>query len=210
MSVLINELPSRLRSRVAPLIKEARDRQRRRRLWVALVALAVVLFATAGYGLSRASGSHAQAACAASGQCGRALSGSPAVPNPCTLITNAEAAKFLGNPVQYRTPDAMRGKSDKRRTCTWTAVPFSSFGYNGNRFTMSLTPMTRARFATGLLAMRRSVPVRGIGQLAYRTTGPAYFVSAFDHGYAVVVSGYSPDQINGEEQLAKVILTRVR
>src|SRR4051794_13457643 len=137
MSVVIHELPSRIRSRIVPLIKEARDRQRRRRLWMAVIAVAVCLLAIGTYGLSRASGSHAQAVCA-SGQCAGAMSGAAPVPNPCALITNAEARKFLGHPVQYKTADTMRGTSDGTRTCTWTAVPFSNSAYNGNLFTVVL------------------------------------------------------------------------
>ena len=69
--------------------------------------------------------------------------------------------------------------------------------------------MSRARFESGFHHSRRSVPVGGIGEVAYRTTGPAYFLNVFDRGYAVMIVGRAPDQLSGEEQLAKVMLTRL-
>jgi hypothetical protein len=185
MSVLIHELPSRIRSHVAPLIREARDRQHRRRLWMALVALAVVLFATAGYGLSRASGSHAQAACVF-GKCGKAL------PNPCGLLSSGQVSRAFASKVIGRTSQAS-GNYARSPSCTWTGTPLTShYGSPTPSIRLQIAHLSKKTFLRNE-GLSKPPPIRtsGVGEVA-TWSEISQTLNAWQHGYSVSVSIYGP------------------
>lgn len=199
MTIFNHELPSLARRWLHPLMKEARDRQRRRRMWLATLGLALAI---AGGAVAMTRGTH---------ELSLAGRGS-AIPDPCSLVTNAEVATVLGNPVQYRTVQAFGRGRLGLRTCRWTAVPYSSHTYNNNTLMLSVARMTRAQFAANALAERTrgAIPVRGVGAEAFRTSGPAYFLSFYARGHAFMFDGGSPDKLGGETKLARQVVARLR
>jgi|SRR5579884_2164918 len=195
MASLNTAFPFRRRWRFLPLIAAARDRQRRRRrrVWLALAVLAVAA-AGAAYGLSGGADSHATDTVRF-------------VSNPCRLLANAEVAKVLRNPVAVRI-------SPYKGTCTWKAAPFSNCCFNGNTFTVDVASVSRADFDEVIAANRahgnRLVPVPGVGQAAYRATGPGYALLVFGRGHVFTLQAPSSGRLGAEEQLATLMLRRVQ
>jgi hypothetical protein len=200
VSVLIDHLPWWNRHRAALLIKEARERQRRRLFWLAVAVLAAVCAGGIGYGISQA----------ASG--GSAGSATNTVPNPCLFLSNSQVAKTLGNPIQLRN-SARRatGYATPERLCTWTAVPFSSRVFSDNTLVITIWRDTKTHFVAYHQLAHHVVRISGVGESAYASTGPAWILDVFAHGYVLSIqqAENATNPIATDAALAKLAVTRL-
>jgi hypothetical protein len=212
MTALIHRIPLG-RPRIAtPLIEEARERQRRRRRWVAVLMIVAVGAGAIGYGISRgASGGRSSGSCAAS-PCASSRLPPPTIPKPCTLLTNAEAAKAVGSAIQDRSAQAPVGMVSNSRfqMCTWTGAPLSSFRSQGNELVIMVSRSTKPQFEQAARTTRSAVAVRGLGQPAFAIDGPAHFLNVFHGGYTFTFQIGAVNPIASEKQIARLVLARVR
>ncbi|HEY3920925.1 MAG TPA: hypothetical protein VGL76_02320 [Gaiellaceae bacterium] len=114
------------------------------------------------------------------------------LPNPCTLLTNAEVAPELGTGVARRSEQISPTRTDG--SCTWYSRPI---GYAGSpaTLTLALSRMSKPAFVKAndramlptIPANLREVPVAGLGVIAYRS-GNGYAFNAWSAGYAVSVN----------------------
>jgi len=198
VTILVQHLPRLRRPQAARLIAEARDRQRRRRRRILLAALVLGLGGGLAYGMQqRAAGSGVRTP--------------QALPNPCALLTNAQAGAALQDAIRFRVAgDALRPTpAALYRSCTWHGAPLTSFGYSNESVEITITRTTRARFLKGeRLAGAR--PLRGLGAAAYAVEGPARFVEVYSRGRALMITATAVDPIRAEVAIAKLALARLR
>jgi hypothetical protein len=192
------------------LIKEARQRQRRRHVLLALVLIVAAGAASTGYAISNAaSGSVSASACAAS-QCATAGSSAAGIPNPCILLTNAEAATALGaSGIQDRNSQLPSGMATSHyRMCTWKGTPLNNAFYSDNTVTVLTYKSTRARFMS-IERVSHGV-IRGLGEAAYGEGGAATMVFVFQRGSVIQIQ-VSPavNPLQAEIKLARRALTRL-
>lgn len=212
MTVITHRLPTQLARGLRALIKEARERQRRRRMLLALLLIVAAGAVGIGYEISDAvSGSRSAASCAAS-QCASLGTPTSRVPNPCTLLTNAEAATALGTSIQYRSaqlPPSMPTTSHYRM-CTWKGAPLSSFGFSDNTVVIWIWPSTRKQFEKTARATKDAIVIRDLGEAAYAINGPARLLYVLQRGYVLQVQAVAVNPLQTDKKLAELALTRLR
>jgi hypothetical protein len=86
-----------------------------------------------------------------------------ALPNACTLLTNAEASRALGTGIAYNAS----GGDRRYRTCTWHGVPSAASTYAQPQVVLDVRQMPRNVFARQQARTAEAVPVRGVGRSAY-------------------------------------------
>jgi hypothetical protein len=184
--------PQRAWSRVARLIQEARDRQRRRRRWFAFLVLLAVLI---GFGVDHWAGAgHAQL---------RRASEPAKVPNACTLLTTAQAVNLIGKKLAYRQPSVSRGV----HTCIWSFMPYGNFTSAHPQVTMTVSAQTRSEF-THFAKKDGGPAVNGVGELAYWNgpNRPLTVLTVWDHGYVLDVFDSGTGALATEKAFAKLAL----
>jgi hypothetical protein len=133
---------------------------------------------------------------------------SAGLPNPCTLLTNAEVANVLGSPIETREVSG----NGKYHTCKWTgknlarpdALP------SQRSLMVQLTASTKARFLKGAKETPGSIRVNGIGEAAYTTTGVLRYLDVQQHGYALwIIAGDVSDPLAAEKAAAKTAVTHL-
>jgi hypothetical protein len=157
VTILVHRLPSRCPRLAEPLIAEARERQRRRRLWIA--AAIVICAGAGGIGYSVA---------------GTQSSPARAVPflHPCRLLTSAEVAGALAGPIDRRQPS--------RGSCTWYGHVLGTFTSAQPQLALSVVGgMTKEEFVkafrfelmpdglSGAMQRVATQPLRSVGQTAF-------------------------------------------
>jgi hypothetical protein len=135
---------------------------------------------------------------------------SGSVPNPCTLLTNAEVTKALGSKVESREIVDFGGRG---RTCKWTGVSLSASAYyqHHRTLTVTATTITGARFEQGARQTRGAVRVAGVGAAAYRYgNGNVTFLSFWQRGRALtIVASLVTDPFRAERIAATAALNRL-
>jgi hypothetical protein len=137
-----------------------------------------------------------------------APSASAALPNPCTLLTNAEVAKALGSRVQNRTtqlPPAMQSTT-RFRICTWTGAPLSSYRSSGDTLRLIILPSTRSQFLKAAKQSDGAVRVQNLGDTAYAT---GQSLNLLAHGYSLSIWLSSVDARQAETVLAHAAVKRL-
>src|SRR5262245_45635826 len=184
------------------LIEEARERQRRRRAWLARTVAAFALLATGGYALSEQLGAGSPAVAAEHA----------ALPNACALLTNADVAKVFGAKVAYRSYAQSSG-------CTWLGWPFER-QYGQQMVTLDVTPATRAQFdevssfvvsdGPGLRRVGRSTPIDGVGQAAFAQLYAFTDLEVFYRGLVIKVdTTFVGGPLAAKKRLAAAAIARL-
>lgn len=129
-----------------------------------------------------------------------------AVPNPCSLLTNAEVAKMIGSKIANRTS----GGNGRFRVCTWAGPPLGTFTSVHAQLFVQVTPETKAQFTKSANAMQGAVRVRGVGDMAYADTGAAKFLRAWQKGYALLIQvSRTADDMQAEKVAAKAVFAHL-
>jgi hypothetical protein len=177
------------RGPVDPLIKEARERQHRRRRRIAASLVLIGTVSAFSFTLWARSG-QAGIGCTATSNCG-ATAASPVsgLPNPCALLTSSQVVQALGSKLAYRIPH----QSSTERHCTWNTVPLTTFTSAEATLTVIINRSTEAQFRRSEKSARSQgsdlAPVRGVGDLAYWTpNSPVTFLTVWADGYDVTLS----------------------
>jgi hypothetical protein len=127
------------------------------------------------------------------------------LPNPCALLTNADAAKVLGSKISYRTPKT----DDFYRSCTWNGVDLSSAT---SAHASLMVDVSRITFLRQAAQRRGAVLVRGLGDVAVGTPRDiAVELSVWQNGLELtfeVVQSSSP-AFSAEKAAAKIALEHV-
>ena len=135
-------------------------------------------------------------------------SASAALPNPCTLLTNAEVAQALGSRVQNRTtqlPPTMQ-ETTRVRMCTWTGAPLSSYRSSGDTLRLIIVPSTRSQFLKAAKLSVGAVHVQNLGDMAYATRQSLNLLA---HGYSLSIWLSSVDAHQAETVLAHAAVKRL-
>jgi hypothetical protein len=128
------------------------------------------------------------------------------LPNPCTLLTNAEVAKAFGAKVANRTSDAY----GLDRGCTWDGAPPGRFTSYHATLHLDIAPASRAAFDKAAKRAKDAVPVHGVGDEAYSEYIAGEFLSVWQNGIYLSVElsgGSSP--IEAAKTLARTALGRL-
>jgi len=133
---------------------------------------------------------------------------SAGLPNPCTLLTNAQVAKVLGSKVVEATPTG----NGRYGMCTWKganmARPDAMPAQRSLIVQVSTT--TEAAFKKVAEQTPGAVRIAGIGETAYSTHGALKSVNAFRHGYALmVVAGLTVDPLATAKAAAKLAVAKL-
>jgi hypothetical protein len=130
-----------------------------------------------------------------------------AVPNACTLLTNAEAATVLGSKIESHEPGG------GGHSCTWTGVNLSRPGFYETHRTLMVDAAAESRAGFVRSADREASArlVRGLGDVAFRTgNGNITFLAVWQKGYVVTLeAGLVTDPLAAEKQAAKLALKRL-
>ena len=100
------------------------------------------------------------------------------LPNPCTLLTNAEVATAFGSKIQSRAGESYRFG----RSCAWEGVPLGSFTSAHASLRVDIAQVTRAQFLKNAKKAKNAVPVHGIGDLAYSQYVAGQSLTVWRHG----------------------------
>lgn len=146
-----------------------------------------------------------------SGSC--VSSASAGLPNPCALLTNAEAGKAFGDKIQSRTADG-------QHSCTWNAVPYGTFMTVTPTLTLSVAQVTEAQFkkssiatvpgaGPGTMERAQGLLVRHIGDLAYSMPTGAELIVWYRGTMLDFSSNALVSPLETAKTLAKIALTRL-
>jgi hypothetical protein len=128
-----------------------------------------------------------------------------AVPNPCTLLTNADVAKVFGAKIASRVGDGNR----LHRGCTWNGIPAGSFTSYHATLRIDVAQISRAQFDTIAKKTKHAVPIRGLGEAAFSSYMAGEFLAVWHSGIYLAVEltgGSSP--VAAAKMLAREALTR--
>jgi hypothetical protein len=129
------------------------------------------------------------------------------LPNPCALLTSAEAAKVLGSKISYRTPES----DTFYRSCTWNGVALSSATSVHASLMVDLSRITKAKFLGQAAQLRGAVLVRGLGNVAVGIQGIINQLYVWQSGIELtfsVIQSSSP-AFSAEKAAAKIALKHV-
>jgi hypothetical protein len=198
---------------VASIIREARHRQRRRQLRIALLFTAALAITAVAYGLDRGPAPGPPAHGCALAACRVTLT-SATLPNPCGLLSDRQAATLLGTKIQYHSAQLVTGEvapPSEVRMCTWKGAPPNPNAYSDEMLVLSLGRTTAARFARQEQTFHQPfLRIAGLGDGAYATEGPAYLLFVRRDNYELSLQATpaaNPTQL--EERVAKLVLTRL-
>ncbi|HEX4520443.1 MAG TPA: hypothetical protein VH063_12765 [Gaiellaceae bacterium] len=123
-------------------------------------------------------------------------------PSACALLTNAEAGKALGARIAYVTP-----QSGPVQSCTWNSAPLSKATSVRKWLMVQLTAKTEAVFVHDEGGQQGSVPIRGIGKIAFGTPGNQVVqLAVWKDGYAFTVFvTYAASPLKTELGLARIV-----
>jgi hypothetical protein len=126
---------------------------------------------------------------------------SAGLPNPCTLLTNAQVSGLLGTKVASR---ADRPAGIRARMCRWV-------GRNGLALTVILAQRTKAEYEQSARDTPRSIRVNGIGDAAFTVPkSEGGFLVVWRAGYALELSAtLGKSQLPVEESAARSALRRL-
>jgi hypothetical protein len=106
------------------------------------------------------------------------------VPNACTLLTGSQAQAALGTKLQWKQRQGDKFFS----VCTWHGEPYNASAYGHPTLMLTLNKSTPARFRRGFNLSRTAVRVRGIGDMAYTTSGMVHALYVLGKGYALMLT----------------------
>ncbi len=137
-----------------------------------------------------------------------APSASASLPNPCMLLTNAEAAEALGSRVQNRTTQLQptMQETTRFRMCTWTGAPISSYRSSGNTLRLIILPSTRSQFLKAAKQSPGAVRVQNLGDTAHATSQSLNLLA---RGYSLSIWLSSVDARQAERVLARAAVKRL-
>lgn len=212
VTVVSQRVPSPPFRGLRALIKEARQRQRRRHVLLAFVLIVVASAAGTGHAISKAASSNSSITACATSQCASAASPATGVPNPCTLLTDVAAATALGTKgIQDRNsqlPPSMG--TSHYRMCVWTGTPLSNLIPSDSTVTVMTYRSTRSQFIASERASRHDTAIHGLGEAAYAWTGAATILWVLQHGSTIQIQVSSAvNPLQAETKLGKLALTRL-
>jgi hypothetical protein len=130
---------------------------------------------------------------------------SAGLPNPCALLTNAEVAKALGSKIVAREPTG----NGHYHSCTWSGADLGGYSPTHRTLMVQVVTVTKAQFEKGAREMTHAVPISGIGQEAYASTGPLSVLEVWQKGYALsFIASLVSDPLPTEKSVAKLFVTR--
>jgi hypothetical protein len=106
------------------------------------------------------------------------------IPNACTLLTRAQATAALGSKLRWSQPQGDKLSS----ICTFHGQPYSASSYGEPTLTLMVYKSNPAKFRRGFNTSMSGVRVRGIGEMAYTTSGAASMLNVLSKGYALTVT----------------------
>jgi hypothetical protein len=140
-----------------------------------------------------------------------APSAAASLPNPCTLLTNAEATKALGAKVAWKNVPPL--SNSRGRTCEWTSVsltPTTTYALR-NTLTLTVTAISRSQFLKGAKTTQSAVRVAGLGEIAYREGNTNLTeLNVWQSGRALWLVVSTPtNRLRAEKAAASAALTRL-
>jgi hypothetical protein len=106
------------------------------------------------------------------------------VPNACTLLSRAQAEAALGTKLQW----SQRQGDKFFSVCTFHGEPYNASSYGHPTLMLTLNKSTPAGFRRGFNLSRTAVRVRGIGDMAYTTSGNVRAIYVLGKGYALMLT----------------------
>jgi hypothetical protein len=88
---------------------------------------------------------------------------SAVLPNPCSLLTNNEAATLIGSKIQTRNAAGNR----LYHSCTWTGENLGGYAPTHRSLMVQVTRATKAQFERSAKQTRGAIRVAGIGEAAF-------------------------------------------
>jgi hypothetical protein len=121
--------------------------------------------------------------------------------NPCSLLTNAEAAKAIGGPIVRRTPSSVQ----KVEICDWGGKSLGGFEPTSRGVTLTMFRSTQLDFVRSFGAGDTRITDLGTPAWASRA-----FLSLYRHGYTLDISiSLVTSPLRAEKQLAAAALKRL-
>jgi hypothetical protein len=105
------------------------------------------------------------------------------VPNACTLLTRSQAEAALRTKLQW----SQRQGDKVSSICIFHGEPYNAAGYAAPTLTLIVGTSTPAKFRHAFNASSTAVRVRGLGDMAYATSGVIGSLQVLDKGYGLVV-----------------------
>jgi hypothetical protein len=95
--------------------------------------------------------------------------------------------------------------------CTWEGPALGSFTSARPQLTLSVVAETKKQFVRGANSDQGSIPVKGVGDVAYTSAGPAQFLNTWRKGYAlmITISFGPPNALAAEKVAARAAVTRL-
>jgi hypothetical protein len=129
---------------------------------------------------------------------------SAGLPNPCTLLTNAQVAKAFGSQIANRTSG---GNGGLGRSCSWTGVPLGPATSAHGQLMVQVAPMAEAQFMREAKRAKGGLAVRGVGELAYSVMNGG-FIFVWQRGIELTMfASYVSSQTT--KSLATAAVTRL-
>lgn len=124
-----------------------------------------------------------------------------AVPDPCTLFTDEEITQLTGRAVTQRDTDGAQ-PTETVRWCQWQL--------DGGQLLLTLQQTTADEFGAESAAAEGAVPVEGVGEQAYSSSGHLYVLSE-PLQLDIYFRGADTDELNIEEstKIATAVLPKL-
>jgi len=135
---------------------------------------------------------------------------SAAVPNPCTLLTNAEATKLLGTRIVARE---LTG-SPVYRLCRWSGKNVALAGSTQHvqrTLMVSVARVTRAQFEENKTKAPKTTGIGGVGEAAYTLSqGGTKYLNVWHRGFTLeLVATFVTAPLDVEKQAAAAAVKRL-
>lgn len=139
-----------------------------------------------------------------------APSATAALPNPCTLLTNADVAKVLGSKVESKQTRNFGGSTD---SCQWTGVNLAGpNSYAIHRtLTVTIDAVSRSQFRKFANDAQGSARIKGVGQIAYvQGNGNLTQLEIWQSGRTIgVIANLVANPLAAEKAAAKLVVARL-
>lgn len=132
---------------------------------------------------------------------------SAGLPNPCTLLTNAEVAKVLGSKVVARAASGNRLYT----SCTWTGANLGGYAPTHRSLAIQVSQSTKAQFEKTARTLPGAIRVTGVGEAAFtQRAGGGSFLNVYARGYGLeVIASLITSPLEVEKRAATAALKRL-
>jgi acetaldehyde dehydrogenase (acetylating) len=132
---------------------------------------------------------------------------SAGLPNPCRLLTNAEAAKLLVSKVAARDASGNRLYT----SCTWTGANLGRYAPTHRSLAIQVSRSTKAQFEKAAGKLPGAIRVTGVGEAAFtQRAGGGSFLNVYARGYGLeLIASLVTSPLEVEKRAATTALKRL-